>query len=137
MWRAISISILVVACAACTDRLGRDDTGPDAATPQSIVAARLGPESHLGIKMTPAIRACRDACWGDIPFDACLNQRDGCYGDAKTEIDRRHCRHMTHTCRKTRRLCLQGCWTGGVAPANPLIAPAPEPGDTEPATVDE
>ena len=112
MLRAIQVLGLVWLVIGCTEVEPRADAGA-ASAPRAAIATQLGSQAHHGIAMTPAIRACRDACWADIPFNACLQQRDACLAQAKTSADTHHCRHMSHTCRKTRRKCLQGCWTGG------------------------
>lgn len=123
MRRVILILGLVV-LASCTNADAPSNDGSAAA----LAATTLGPQSHAGIKMTPEIRACRDACWAATPYNECARQRDVCYTTATSEVDRRHCRHMSHTCRKTRRKCLQGCWIGKAPAANPL-APADDEAD--------
>ena len=107
MWRALCALCFAAACTT-NDPSATSDPAARATAPQQ----EIGAASHVGVKMTPAIRGCRDACWRDIPFDECAHQRDACLGDAKTDADQRHCRHVAHTCRKIRRDCLQGCWKG-------------------------
>jgi hypothetical protein len=108
MLRAIWFFVLAGLLIACTDDAA---VQPDAAaTPQSIVAAHLGP--HLGMQMTPEVRACRESCWAQIPFDECAKQRDTCLETASSKADRHHCREMSFTCGKLRRECMQGCWLG-------------------------
>jgi hypothetical protein len=124
----IALIALIALAVGCTDGAGGADAGAHATAvttaPKLANELHLGAEAHAGIKMTPQIRACRAACWQDIPFNACAVQRDKCYETAANNADKRHCRHMSHTCRKTRRTCLQGCWGDG----QPLSDPPDETG---------
>jgi hypothetical protein len=86
---------LMCTLAACTtDVAGTNDAGV----------------SHAGQKMTAAIRTCRNACWSDIPYNACADQRDACMASAVTPVDQLHCRQTAHACRNIRTTCLLGCW---------------------------
>jgi hypothetical protein len=119
MLRGIRILALVCLVAACTNESSvSPDGGAGTATPQSIVAARLGP--HLGMTMTPAVRTCREQCWQRIPFNECAQQRDTCLETASTKSDKHQCRQMSFACGQLRRECMQGCWLGKVPSANPL-----------------
>jgi hypothetical protein len=120
MLRGIRILALLCLVTACTAELGSmpDAGGASAATPQSIVAARLGP--HLGMTMTPAVRTCREQCWQRIPFNACAQQRDTCLETATSKSDQHQCRQMSLACGELRRDCMQGCWLGKVPSANSL-----------------
>jgi len=96
MWRALRTFALTCTLAACTaDVAGNNDAG---------VAA------HTGQKMTAAIRTCRNACWSDIPYNACADQRDACLASAVAPVDQLHCRQTAHACRNIRTTCLLGCW---------------------------
>jgi hypothetical protein len=61
------IGLLVLLTAACTAELAPDENGSAPATSQ------LG-GPHLGMTMTPAIKACREGCWATTPFGACAPQ---------------------------------------------------------------
>jgi hypothetical protein len=118
MLRGIRILALVCLVAACTNDASVAPDGNVTATPQSIVAARLGP--HLGMTMTPAVRTCREQCWQQIPFNECAEQRDTCLDSATSKSDKHHCRQMSFACGQLRRECMQGCWLGKVPSTNPL-----------------
>ncbi|HEY1547639.1 MAG TPA: hypothetical protein VGG28_07460 [Kofleriaceae bacterium] len=118
MLRGIRILALVCLVAACTNESSVSPDGNVAATPQSIVAARLGP--HLGMTLTPAVRSCREQCWQQIPFNECAQQRDACLETADSKSDKHHCRQMSFACGQLRRECMQGCWLGKLPSTNPL-----------------
>ena len=69
--------------------------------------AGVGTTAHTA--KTPALFSCRDACWADVPFNACADQRDNCLSQATDSTDEQHCRQMARACRKERRNCLHGC----------------------------
>jgi hypothetical protein len=90
-----------------------------------VVAAK----PHLGMTMTPEIKACRQTCWSQIPFDECANQRNTCLASATDKSDRRHCKKMSLTCRNMRTSCLRGCWGGAEPDPNPLGLDNTGPGE--------
>ena len=133
-----AIWIFAFAClvAACTTEVPGELTHDAGAGSNALWYEVIHPEpqSHNGITLTPEIHNCREACWADIPYNRCLDQKQACLANAQTGVDRRHCTHMTHTCRRTRRDCLRGCW---LDPSTPRIAKLAIPDDSPVQSTEE
>jgi|HubBroStandDraft_6_1064221.scaffolds.fasta_scaffold675531_1 hypothetical protein len=131
MRQAIWIFGLACLVAACTTEVAGER--PDAGAGSNALWYEVihpEPQSHGGILLTPEIHTCREACWADIPYNRCLEQKQACLATAQTGVDRRHCTHMTHTCRRTRRSCLRSCWTDPKTPDIKKLQLLPDQGPT-------
>lgn len=122
------IGVLAVGCVDpnMTNTDGMDGSG----TPDPLQQAANA------VAKSPALFVCREACWTDIPYNACADQRDACLAKAGDDKHaKKQCRKMSRTCRKERRSCLKSCKLPGNIPAlhKPETAPAADdPADDAP-----
>jgi hypothetical protein len=115
MFRAISLLGLTCLFLGCTTGTPVDSSDPTQATVDAGAAALppfntadpLAPASHF--QSLASVSACKTACWADVPFNACLRQRNRCFRRNELPTHKEHCREMSRTCRKVRADCLHAC----------------------------
>lgn len=112
--RVVSLfALLAVLTVGCVDPSVQGTDGRvDAGTKDPLQSAANA------VAKSPALFVCREACWSDIPYNACGDQRDACLSKAGTDVHAaKQCRHMSRTCRHERRACLRSCNKPGNVPA--------------------